>query len=169
MNTLSQLLTSKCKQIKEKNNWTSVSRIVGEAVEDCIITMPCPICNDTAMVKYKTNQKSKDVRCETCNSQIQIKASKYTRKTKTKTSLKLLGADYKTTCSSIKENNIHYLAVLYSVVRDNYTINNIYFIDHNDINMSCVIPRNPLSFTAKRAGWQGCTLVFNKFKLLEIV
>ena len=167
MNTLSQLLTYKCKQIKEKYNWTSVSRIVGEAVEDCIITMACPICNDKAMVKYKTNQKSKDIRCETCSSQIQIKASKYTKKTKT--SLKLLGADYKTTYSSIKENNIHYLAVLYSVIHDKYTINNIYFIDHKDITMSCVIPRNPLSFTAKRAGWQGCILVFNTFKSLDLV
>ncbi len=166
MDMLSKLLTEKCKQIKEENRWTSISRIVGEAVEDCVITMSCPICNDKSLVKYKANQKSKDVRCEKCSCQIQIKATKFTKNQET--SLKLLGAEYKTTCSSIKENNVHYIVLLYSVICDKYTINEIYFIDHADINESCIIPRNPLSATARRAGWQGCTLVFNTFKSLKL-
>lgn len=167
MDMLSQLLTDKCKQVKEKNGWKSISRIIGESVEDCVITMPCPVCNDKSLVKYKTNQKAKDVRCEKCSCQIQIKATKYSKKQET--SLKLLGADYKTTCSSIKENNVHYIVLLYSVIYDKYTINNIYFIDHVDINESCIIPRNPLSSKAKRAGWQGCMLVFNKFKSVKLL
>jgi hypothetical protein len=152
MDMLSKLLTEKCKQIKEENRWTSISRIVGEAVEDCVITMSCPICNDKSLVK--------------CSCQIQIKATKFTKNQET--SLKLLGAEYKTTCSSIKENNVHYIVLLYSVICDKYTINEIYFIDHADINESCIIPRNPLSATARRAGWQGCTLVFNTFKSLKL-
>lgn len=162
METLSQLLTDTCKKIKEEYKWTSIPRIIGEAVEDCVITLACPICNDKALVKYKTNQKSKDVRCENCSCEIQIKATKHTKRKQT--TLKLLGAEYKTTCSSIKENNVHYLVLLYSVIGDNYNINDVYFIDHVDINESCIIPRKPLSSTAKRAGWQGCTLVFNTFK-----
>ncbi len=165
MDTLSQLLTDKCKQIKEEYKWTSISRIIGEAVEDCVITMPCPICNNKALVKYKANQKAKDVKCENCSCQLQIKATKYTKKQQTP--LKLLGAEYKTTCLSIKENNIHYLVLLYSVIDDIYTINEIYFIDHVDINESCIIPRKPLSSTARRAGWQGCILVFNTFKSVK--
>lgn len=161
MDILSQLLTDKCKQIKDEYKWTSVSRIVGEAVEDCVITMPCPICNDKTLIKYNMNQKSKDVKCEKCSSQIQIKATKNCKKSHS--SLKLLGAEYNTTRLSIKEN-IHYLVVLYSVAGDKYIINNIYFIDHANINEDCIIPRKPLSSTAKRAGWQGCMLVFNTFK-----
>jgi hypothetical protein len=57
---------------------------------------------------------------------------------------------------------------MYSVAGDIYTINDIYFIDHTDINESCIIPRTPLSSTAKRAGWQGCVLVFNKFKSVKL-
>lgn len=163
MDALSQLLTDTCKHIKEEYKWTSVSRIVGEAVEDCIVTMPCPICNNKELVKYKTNQKAKDVRCENCMSQFQIKASKYNKKQHS--SLKLLGAEYKTTCSSIKENNVHYLVLMYSVsAGDKYIINDIYFVNHTDITDRCVIPRKPLSPTARRAGWQGCNLVFNIFK-----
>jgi type II restriction enzyme len=166
MEMLSQLLSDNCKKIRDEKGWTSTSRIIGEATEDCVITIPCPICSDKALVKYKTNQKSKDVKCEKCSCQIQIKAIKHTKKQLT--SLKLLGAEYKTTCSSIKENNVHYLVLMYSVVGDKYNINDIYFIDHADINESCIIPRTPLSSTAKRAGWQGCMLVFNKFKSVKL-
>ena len=162
MDSLSQLLTDKCKQIKEEKKWKSDSRIVGEAVEDCVVTMPCAICNEKALIKYKTNEKAKDVKCERCNCQFQIKATKHTKKKQT--SLKLLGADYKTTYSSIKENDVHYIVLLYSVIGDIYTINDIYFIDRVNINESCVIPRKPLSSTAKRAGWQGCMLVFKTYK-----
>jgi type II restriction enzyme len=162
MDSLSQLLTDTCKQIKEEKKWTSLSRIIGEAVEDCIITIPCPICNETALIKYKTNEKSKDIYCEKCSCQIQIKAAKYTKHRQT--SLKLLGAEYNTTCTSIRDNNVHYLVLLYSLIGDTYTVNDIYFIDRADINESCIIPRKPLSSTAKRAGWQGCILVFNTFK-----
>jgi type II restriction enzyme len=166
MDELSQLLTNTCKKIKDEKQWKNVSRIVGESVEDCVVTMMCPICNEKALEKYKTNEKSKDVQCKSCNCQIQIKATKNTKKKQT--SLKLLGAEYKTTCSSIKENNVHYLVVLYSFVGDTYTINDILFIDKLDINESCIIPRNPLSSTARRAGWQGCTLVFNTFKSISL-
>lgn len=166
MDILSKFLSDKCKEIRDEKGWKSTSRVIGEAMEDCVITMPCPICSDKALVKYKTNQKSKDVKCEKCNCQIQIKATKHTKKQLTY--IKVLGAEYKTTCSSIKENNVHYLILMYSVAGDKYNINDIYFIDHADINDSCIIARPPLSSKAKRAGWQGCYLVFNKFKSVMV-
>jgi type II restriction enzyme len=166
MNILSELLTDNCKRIKEEKKWTSVSRIVGEAIEDCIITIPCPKCNEKSLIKYKTNEKSKDVKCEKCSCEIQIKATKNNKKEHT--FLKLLGAEYNTTCLSIKENIVNYLVLIYSVINNIYTVNNIYFIDSVDINEHCIIPRKPLSSTAKRAGWQGCMLVFNKFKSIKL-
>jgi type II restriction enzyme len=165
MDSLSQLLTNKCKQIREEKKWTSISRIVGEAVEDCIITMMCPVCNHNALEKYNANKKSKDAYCKNCKCQIQIKAKKFTKNDEI--SLKLLGAEYKTTCLSIKENKVHYIILSYSVIGDTYSINDIYFIDYVDINESCIIPRKPLSSKAKRAGWQGCMLVFNTFKSVK--
>ena len=157
---LSELLTSNCKRIREEKKWRSESKIIGEAVEDCIVILPCPICNEKGLVKYKTNEKSKDK----CSSEIQIKAAK--RKTFKGLTLKLLGAEYKTTLSSIKTNNIHYIVLFYSSTGDIYKINYLYFINSVDITESCIIPRKPLSSTAKRSGWQGCTLIFNKFKQL---
>ena len=166
MDKLSQLLTERCDEIATVKNWKSVSKIVGEAVEDCMITLPCPLCQEQSLVKYKTNQKSKDVLCGKCGCQIQIKATKHTKKAQT--SIKLLGAEYRTTLSSVKANNVHYLVLLYSVKNEKYTIRDICFIHHNDINENCIIPRNPLSSAAKRAGWQGCMLVFSKFESVNL-
>jgi hypothetical protein len=166
METLSLLLTKTCQQVASSKKWKSASKIVGEAVEDCMVTLPCPLCKERSLVKYKTNQKSKDVLCEKCGCQIQIKATKHTKNAQA--SIKLLGAEYRTTLSSVKENNVHYLVLLYSVIDDTYTIRDICFIHHNDINESCIIPRNPLSSAAKRAGWQGCMLVFSNFKSINL-
>ena len=165
MDILSQLFTDNCKRIKEERNWTNASRIVGEAIEDCVCTMACPVCSEKSLIKYTANQKSKDIKCEKCNCQIQVKGHKSTKK-KQKI-LKLTGAEYKTTCLSIKENNVHYLVVLYSVKGDKYTVDDVLFIDRLDINETCIIPRKPLSVTARRAGWQGCYLHFNKFKSIN--
>jgi len=160
MTELSQLFHRTYHAIKERG-WTSKSRIIGEAIEDCVVTLPCPICKHTTMTKYKANEKSKDVRCNTCCAQIQIKGSKHTKKLLSP--IKLLGAEYNTTCLSIKENMVHYLVILYSDTNDVYTINDILFIHRDHIHESCIIPRKKLSSTAKRAGWQGCTLVFDTF------
>jgi type II restriction enzyme len=159
----SKLLTDRCRQLKEEKKWSSVSRIVGEAVEDCIITLPCPVCHATALKKYTANQKSKDVFCEGCTAELQIKGTKQGVKGN---KLTLLGAEYRTTCASVRENMVHYLIVRYAVHNDDYIVHDIYFIDRADINEGCIYPRKPLSSTARRAGWQGCTLVFSVFRSL---
>lgn len=166
MDTLSQILTANCKKVKENKEWKSISKIVGEAVEDCVTTLACPICKEYGLVKYKANEKSKDIKCEKCNCQIQIKAKK--GKKNNGEPLKLLGAEYKTTYNSIKENTVHYLVVLYSSIGDSYTVHDILFIHCTNINERCIIPRPPLKDTAKRAGWQGCILVFDTFNSLQL-
>lgn len=160
------LLNDNCKRIKEERNWTSKSRIVGEAIEECVCKMMCPVCSEKSLIKYMANEKSKDIKCENCKCQIQVKGKKSTKKKQQ--ILKLLGAEYKTTCLSIKENVVHYLVFLYSVIGDKYKVDDVLFIDRLDINENCIIPRNPLSSKARRAGWQGCNLIFNKFKSLKL-
>lgn len=163
MDKLSELLTSNCKRIQEEKKWSSIPRIIGEAIEDCVCSLECPLCNTRELVKYKANQKSKDLECQNCKCQIQVKAKATKRNTKTQTKLTLLGAEYKSTCLSIKENKVHYLIVLYSVTGTTYKVVQMYFVHSENINQDCIIPRKPLSSTARRAGWQGCTLVFTTF------
>ena len=158
-------------QVKQNNNWTSESRIVGEACEDYVKNkVKCIRCNNNNFEKYKTNEKSKDLICISCNQKYQIKAKSVTHKQinniKCKNQFKTIGGEYSTTLTNINEK-IDYLIILYE--KQSYKILNILYITNENINSNCITPRNPLSSTAKRAGWQGCNILFKKFQYIEIL
>ena len=105
--------------------------------------------------------------CKNCNQKYQIKAKSATQKeinniTTTKT-FKTIGGEYSTTINNINEN-IDYLIILYE--KHSYKIKSILYIKSDNININCIMPRKPLSLTAKRAGWQGCNLLFNNIEIL---
>jgi len=155
-------------KIKENNNWKNKSRIVGEACEEYIKNnLKCLRCNSYNFKKYKTNEKSKDLFCSECDQKYQIKAKclsqKQINKIISKNSFKTIGGEYSTTINHIDEN-IDYLIVLYE--KQSYKIKNILYVKSEFLNEECIIPRKPLSLKAKRAGWQGCNILFNN---LEVV
>lgn len=147
--------------IKQETHWINKSRIMGEAFERLFITQSCPKCHKHGgLKKYTANKKSKDVVCQHCHKQYQIKSC---QKSAAGHTLSLIGAEYTTTLASIREGEIDYVIYLYSDMGTNFRINKIYLVKNQDISDACIIPRKPLSATAKRAGWQGCTLKFDKF------
>jgi type II restriction enzyme len=154
-------------QIKENKNWNNESRIVGEACEEYIKNnIKCVRCNNN-FEKYKTNEKSKDLFCIECQQKYQIKAKCVTKKQInniiSKKQFKTIGGEYSTTINNINEN-IDYLIILYE--KNSYEIQNILYIKNEYINTECIIPRKPLSVTAKRAGWQGCIIIFNYLEII---
>jgi type II restriction enzyme len=158
-------------RVKQNNNWTSESRIVGEACEDYVKNkVKCVRCNNNNFKKYKTNEKSKDLICISCNQKYQIKAKSATHKQinniKCKNQFKTIGGEYSTTLNNINEK-IDYLIILYE--KQSYKILNILYITNENITSNYITPRNPLSLTAKRAGWQGCNILFEKFRYIEVI
>ena len=155
-------------QVKKDNNWTNESRIVGEACEYYIKNnIKCVKCNDKNYEKCKTNEQSKDLICISCNQKYQIKAKYTTQKQvnniKNKNTFKTIGGEYSTTLKNINEQ-IDYLIILYE--KQSYKIINILYINYENINSNCIIPRKPLSITAKRAGWQGCNILFHNIQFV---
>ena len=155
-------------QIKQNNNWNSESRIVGEACEDYVKNkVKCNRCNNNNFEKYKTNEQSKDLICISCNQKYQIKAKCVTHKQvdniKYTKQFKTIGGEYSTTLRNINDK-IDYLIVLYE--KQSYKIINILYITNENINSKCIIPRKPLSLTAKRAGWQGCNILFDNIQII---
>lgn len=156
------------KKVKEDTNWKNESRIVGEACEEYIKNnINCVRCNNNNFEKCKTNEKSKDLICIGCNQQYQIKAKKVSQKQiiniKNEKKFKTIGGEYSTTLCNINEN-IDYLIILYE--KHSYIIKTILYINSENINADCILPRNPLSSTAKRAGWQGCNILFNNIQFI---
>ena len=97
---------------------------------------------------------------------IQIKASKNIFKPNKSNFLKIMGAEYKTTLKSIKEMDWDLILVSYEEKTNN--IHQVLRITSKNINEECVIPRAKLKETARRAGWQGCYLLFN-WRHVEVI
>ncbi len=155
-------------QITLNNNWKNESRIVGEASEEYVKNnIKCIRCNNINFEKCKTNEKSKDLICISCNQKYQIKAKCATQKQINsiinKNTFKTIGGEYLTTLNNI-DQNIDYLIILYE--KNSYKIQKILYIRNEYINQQCIIPRNPLSANAKRAGWQGCNIVFSNIEII---
>jgi len=155
--------------IKRTTHWTNESRIVGEACEEYVKqTINCIRCNNK-LQKYKINEKSKDFICIGCNQKYQIKSKSSTDKQvnniKQSNLFKTIGGEYSTTLNSISEN-IDYLIILYE--KKSYKIKAILYKKYETIDGNCIISRKPLSLTAKRAGWQGCNILFNDIHFMFI-
>ena len=144
--------------------WKSASQIIGRAGEMyCYINMKCMICFSSDWLKCAINEKAKDQICDKCNKNYQIKCKKITKKQykkiKNEMKFKTLGAQYRTTLESLKEN-IDYIIILYN---EQNIVLGVLHIKSSDITSENIIPRKKLGKTAKRAGWQGCNLHFDKF------
>ncbi len=155
-------------QITLNNNWKNESRIVGEASEEYVKNnIKCIRCNNINFEKCKTNEKSKDLICISCNQKYQIKSKCATQKQINsiinKNTFKTIGGEYLTTLNNI-DQNIDYLIILYE--KNSYKIQKILYIRNEYINQQCIIPRNPLSVNAKRAGWQGCNIIFSNIEII---
>jgi type II restriction enzyme len=155
-------------EIKNNNNWKSESKIVGEACEYYIKNnINCVRCNNINYEKCKTNEQSIDLICKSCDQNIQIKAKSTTQtqvnNIKNTNSFKTIGGEYSTTLKNV-DKRIDYFIILYE--KQSYRIINILYIKNENINSDCILPRKPLSITAKRAGWQGCNIVFNNIQII---
>lgn len=155
-------------QIKLQNNWKSESRLVGEACEYYVKNeVKCFRCKSNNFEKCKTNEKSKDLICITCNQMYQIKAKCITCKQvdniKCKGKFNTIGGEYSTTLNNINEK-IDYIIILYEKL--SYKILSMLYITNENISSKCIIPRKPLSSTAKRAGWQGCNIIFDNIEII---
>ena len=155
-------------KVKENNKWKSESRIVGEACEYYIKNnMKCVRCNENNFEKCKTNEQSKDLICISCNQKFHITGKsatpKHVNNIKNKNVFNTIGGEYSTTLKNVDEQ-IDYLIILYE--KQSYKILNVLYIKNENINSNCIIPRKPLSTTAKRAGWQGCNILFNNIQFI---
>jgi type II restriction enzyme len=145
----------------------SNSQIYGKACERWVEeNLHCPICSGN-LKEHPPNEPSKDHFCLSCGCDFQIKSSKKISFSK-EGHIKILGAEYSTTLRSVGPNStIDYLLIEYD--KDLSKINSIYWNRASDFGKNNVIPRNPLSHSARRAGWQGCTLVFKAQNLKQLL
>ena len=137
---------------KSYKSKSQIARVITEAW--VVTNISCLNC-EAALSEYPANEKSKDVYCNTCGTDFQIKSSKK------RFSKRITGAEYNTTLNSINNSNNPSLMLLFYDEKAMAVVD-FQIIHHSFITKKNIIPRKPLSPTAKRAGWQGCLIDIEK-------
>jgi type II restriction enzyme len=135
-------------RVRAETGWKSPSRISGEACERYVWTdFACPRCQGP-FVRCPPNTPFQDMSCARCAQRFQIKATRHEQVPD-----ELLGGAYHTTRNHL--SGLDFLVVLYPKGK-------VYYMPHERIRPSMVRPRKALTQGARRAGWRGCTLRFDR-------
>ena len=114
----------------------------------------CPNCG-SKLTELENNKKVSDFLCKNCLENFEQKASKK------KFKWKVISSEYYTLIKRLKEKNkphfffLHYIDIKYSV-EDFFVVPKYFFIPE------IIEKRKPLSKNARRAGWTGSNILFNK-------
>ena len=114
----------------------------------------CAACG-TGLVPYRSNTKVYDFYSSECRENFQLKSSSHPFVTS------ILGGAYSATRASILRDRFPSLILLH-YDRAKWAVDNLSLIHRACITTSCIAPRAPLSPTARRAGWQGYTIMLQQ-------
>ncbi len=115
--------------------------------------MYCPVCGERKLEKFGNNSPVSDFFCPVCEETFELKSKG------TSIGKKIAGGAYFSTLERVKENNNPNLFVLQ--YKENRVVNLI-FIPKFFFTEEVIEKRPPLSLKAKRAGWIGCNILFDK-------
>tara|TARA_Y100001973_G_scaffold16679_1_gene24252 strand:- start:1688 stop:2179 length:492 start_codon:yes stop_codon:yes gene_type:complete len=153
---------------KVPSEWKSASKIYGEAVEYWVAeNLKCPECSGI-LIKLRANVPSIDHVCGSCNSNFQVKA-KHGKILKEDGSASIQGAEYKTTLNSLTEVILGWSMIMVSYSREKNMVEGVHYVPGSKIKEKNIVPRKPLSPKARRAGWQGCNIIFEKGDIKNIL
>lgn len=111
----------------------------------------CPSCPSKHLNRLANNSKASDFRCPACDFWFQLKGQK------TRIGKRINDGAYSAIIDAIENDRtpsfyfMHYDLATWSV-------KNLLLIPHFAFPKSAIIKRNPLSPTARRAGWVGCLI-----------
>ena len=147
---------------KVPETWKSNSRIYGEACEYWLSdNVTCPECKLGKMTKLTANVPVVDHACTNCGATFQVK-EKNGKILKRDGSASIIGADYKTTLISLQAEKGDWSMILISYCREANLVKKVSYIPSSNIKENNIVPRKPLGPNARRAGWQGCNIVFSR-------
>lgn len=137
--------------------YNSNSQITRVLTEDWFArNMYCPICGKETIQKVKANAPVKDYICENCKSQYELKSKRVNTD-----SFQSIVADgeYTTMINRITSlDNPSFFFMHY----DKYRVNNLIIVPKCFFTPTIIKERKALPPTARRAGWQGCSILMRK-------
>lgn len=132
---------------------SQIARVLTETWTE--MHMYCPVCGWPTISKFPNNKKVADFYCPSCKSEFEQKSKKG------EFGAKIADGAYKTFIQRISSNNNpDFLIMSYSLER--LRVESLYFIPKYFFVPEVVEKRKPLAEGAKRAGWVGCNILFDK-------
>jgi type II restriction enzyme len=145
--------------------YVSKSQIARKLTESWMLTEGyCPSCS-SSLKSSKANTKVLDFYCNNCTNEYELKSKKgsFTKK--------ITDGAYESMIQRIsEENSPHFFFLAYDA---SYRVNDLIAVPNYFFQEEVIERRNPLSSSAKRAGWVGCNILLNqipslgKVKLVE--
>ena len=117
--------------------------------------MYCPACPSNSLDRLTANTKVLDFQCPKCEETYQVK-SKSGKFYNT-----IVNSEYQTKIEKIKKGQSPNWALL-QYDPQAYEVTDLVIIPRHFMTLDAVQPRNPLSNTARRAGWVGSNVLLNK-------
>ena len=132
---------------------SQIARVLREAwVSD---NMYCPRCGNDKIEHFPNNKKVADFFCPKCGSEYELKSKSGSMERK------IANGAYDTFVQRITSNTSpDFLILNYSM--EKLYIRNLWFIPKHFFVPNIVEKRKPLPNTARRAGWIGCNIYFDK-------
>ena len=132
---------------------SQIARVLTEAwISD---NMYCPRCGNDKIEHFPNNKKVADFFCPKCGSEYELKSKSGSMERK------IANGAYDTFVQRITSNTSpDFLILNYSM--EKLYIRNLWFIPKHFFVPNIVEKRKPLPNTARRAGWIGCNIYFDK-------
>lgn len=132
---------------------TQIARVLTENwVEK---NMYCPRCGNLHIKQFENNRPVADFYCPVCNSEYELKSKNGTL------GPKINDGAYNTMIERITcNNNPDFLFMSYS--KSKLKVNDLILIPKHFFVPEIIEKRKPLAETARRAGWIGCNILFDK-------
>jgi len=131
---------------------TQIARVVTEYW--CANNLYCAACLEEKLQEMPANTKAFDFRCPNCAQTYQVKSQR------TLNLKKITDGAYSAMISALKQNVAPNLLILnYS---PEWSVKNLVLFPSVIFTEEVLEKRNPLSSTARRAGWVGCNIVLDR-------
>lgn len=138
------------------NNPAQIIRVLTESwVRENIY---CPHCGNSEILHFPNNSAVADFYCPVCKNEYELKSKRGS------IGHKITDGAYDTFIQRItSNNNPDFLILTYNA--DDLYVKNLWIIPKYFFAPQIVEKRRPLSSTARRAGWIGCNILFDKIPI----
>ena len=136
-------------------NYKSISQKIRVMSEFWLVNnLFCPCCGNYYLIKIKNNLPVADIFCKNCGEIFELKSKK------NNIGSKIVDGAYHTMIERINSNlNPQLLVMNYS---SDFFVRDLIFIPKFFFTSDIIEKRKPLSENARRAGWTGCNILYEK-------